>query len=319
MSASGEYREEPLSRHTTIRIGGPAERLLVPQERSDLLDILRTCARTRTPFFILGRGSNTLVKDSGVKGIVIKNTASCTELDVEGNTVRAGSSVTLQRLVRFCIGNNLEGMEYLYSVPGNVGGAVYMNAGRGIAFNQSIADRLVSAEVFDGQKVRTLAKEECGFGYRTSVFQRQRGWVVLSATLRLPSQDRQIGEAKVRERMEYVKAHHDLAFPNAGTVFRENFVPLPEVIGYRIGNACFSTKTPGWIVNLGGATARDVHMLIRHAVRCHRRRSLPAPQLEIVLTPELRWRGFWKRALSWTVPSQRRPSLLDSSRGGSET
>ncbi|MBI1864682.1 MAG: FAD-binding protein, partial [Nitrospirae bacterium] len=172
MGRSEEYINEPLARHTTFRIGGPADRLVVPGDREDLIETVRACLRTRTPCFLLGRGSNTLVGDRGVRGIVIKNTGACLDLDVDGDTVRVGSSVPLQRLVRFCIGNNLEGMEYLYSVPGNVGGAVYMNAGRGIVENGFIADHLVCVEAFDGEGVRALTKEECGFGYRTSVFQR---------------------------------------------------------------------------------------------------------------------------------------------------
>jgi UDP-N-acetylmuramate dehydrogenase len=221
---------------------------------------------------------------------------------VDKETVRIGSSVPLQRLVRVCIENGLQAMEYLYSVPGNVGGAVYMNAGRGIGFNQSVADHLVSVEVFDGGEVRTIRKEDCRFGYRTSLFQQMRGWFILSVLFRLPPQDRETGEAKVRERMKYVREHHDLAFPNAGTVFRKNFVPLPEIIGHRIGNAAFSSKTPGWIVNLGGASAMDVRGLIRHARKCHRRRGLPAPELEVVVVSKSRWSRLWANVLLGTGP-----------------
>jgi UDP-N-acetylmuramate dehydrogenase len=283
-----EYREEPMSRHTTLKIGGPAERLIVPGDRKDLLEILSTCARTRTPYFVLGRGSNTLVKDKGVKGIVVKNTAACKELDVNGNDVKVGSSVTLQRLISECVKNGLYGMQYLSWVPGNVGGSVYMNAGLGINEKKCISDHLVSVEVWDGQTVRDLKKEECQFGYRTSVFHRMRGWVILSASFVLPAQDPAIGRESIRTWMRMFKDKWHVKYPNAGTVFRQYYRPLPEIVGHRIGGAQFSTATPGWIVNLGGATFKDVWRLIQYARSCHKRRRVRRPELELVVAPQSR-------------------------------
>ncbi len=283
-----ECRNEPMSRHTTLRIGGPAERLIVPTGRSDLLEVLATCVRTRTPFFVLGRGSNTLFKDDVIRGVVIKNTAACTELDIVGNEVTVGASVTLQRLISACVKNGLFGMEYLSWVPGNVGGAVYMNAGLGIDEKKCISDHLVSVEVWDGGTLRTVKREECQFGYRTSVFHRMRKWVVLSARFALPRQDPAIGRERIKEWMRMYKEKWRVEYPNAGTVFRLYYRPLPEIVGHRIGGAQFSTKTPGWIVNAGGATFKDVWGLIEYARKCYKRRRIRRPELELVVAPQSR-------------------------------
>src|SRR5262245_52201929 len=110
MSSSHELFDEPLSRHTTFRIGGPAERMLIPPDRPSLIESVRTCVRTRTPFYLIGRGSNVLVGDEGVKGVIVNNTLACRELTIEEGRVFAGSSVPLQTLIKFCIRNGLYGM-----------------------------------------------------------------------------------------------------------------------------------------------------------------------------------------------------------------
>jgi UDP-N-acetylmuramate dehydrogenase len=201
-----------------------------------------------------------------VIGTVIKNSLACRELELEGKYLKVGSSVPLQKLVIFCLKNNLYGMEYLFSVPGNVGGAICMNAGRGEQHKQSISDHVVSVEIFDGQRIEVLSNEQCRFGYRSSIFQKRQNWIVLSALLDLPKQNKEIGFKKIKERTKIVRETQDRKYPNAGTVFKKHFRQLPEIIGYRIGNAQFSTKTPGWIINLGGATYKDVQRLIKYAM-----------------------------------------------------
>lgn len=286
-----ELIDEPLARHTTLRIGGPAERLIVPPDKDCFLDAVRTCVRTKTPYFVIGKGSNTLARDEGVKGIVVKNTSAFKELSIDGQRVKAGSSVTLQELIRFCVGNDLYGMEYLYSVPGNVGGAICMNAGRGAEFRQSISNHIVEVEIFDGELLRTLSRSDCRFGHRSSLFQKKRNWIILSVILILPFQDKTIGEQRIKERVSLVKEVHDLRYPSAGSVFKLNFKPLPEIVGHRIGNAQFSPKCPGWIINTGGATFKDVHNLIDYAVKVHKRHRLPVPELELYILPP---RGPWQ-------------------------
>lgn len=283
-----ELLHEPLARHTSIRIGGILDRLMIPESREEMMGLLRHGGEGQKPLFVMGRGSNLLVKDGRIRGWAIKNTAACCELQVDGNKMHVGSSVSLQRFIDTCIAAELGGLEYLYSVPGNIGGAICMNAGRGKRHKQSIADFVVSVQAFNGRVLKTFKQEECGFAFRTSRFQKG-SWVILAADFALHRQVREVGERKRQERLDLVKQQHDLAYPNLGSIFREGFNPLDDVIGHRIGAAEFSRKTPGWIINTGGATFQDVNALIRYARRCHRRQRLARPQLEVCIVPQNRW------------------------------
>jgi UDP-N-acetylmuramate dehydrogenase len=273
---------ELLSRHTTFRIGGPAQKLIIPESRRELIDLWSLLVRSKAKTFVLGKGSNVLFSDSGFKGVIIKNTKACTEIEICGQKkIKVGSSTPLQKFVEFCVNNGFYGMEYLYSVPGNIGGAICMNAGRGEIHKQSISDFIQEVEISNGMRVISLSREECRFAYRSSIFQKEKRFLIISATFELPEQEIEKGQQAINERMALVREKHDLGYPNAGTVFKRNFRPLPEIIGHRIGDAQFSTKTPGWIINLGAAKAKDVLELIAFARKCHRQRKLPVPELEI--------------------------------------
>ncbi len=287
-----KYFNEPLAHHTTFKIGGAADSVCVPRNRKELIEIVKLCKKNRIPFCIIGRGSNVLMCDEGFRGMIIKNTQACGELEVDGTYVRVGSSVTLQKLVTFCTQNNLYGMHYLFCVPGTVGGAIYMNAGRGQGLARYISNHVVSVEIFDGQKTKQICREECSFGYRSSIFHRKKEWIILSVLLDLPKQNNTIGIKNINERIAFVKSTQDLEYPNGGSVFKQHFQALPEIIGHRIGNAMFSVKTPGWIINLGGATFKDVYKLIKYAIDCHKRNNLPIPMLELIIIEQSKWITF---------------------------
>ena len=277
------YDHEPLSKHTTLNIGGPARRFLIPESPQELIDAVTTCRRRRTPYVVLGRGSNVLVSDRPLKKVVIKNTEACRHLaQPEPHIVEAGSSVPLQELIRFCVERDLYGMEYLSSVPGNVGGAIAMNAGRGLVAHAAISEYLESVEVFDGVARRTVTKAEGQFAYRASVFQR-RPWVILGARFRLPAQPRAVGEAEIAERMALARERQDYSGPNAGSVFGRHFPFAKAMMGRRIHGAKFSDKTPNWIVNTGHARFRDVTRLIALAQWHHVLRGRRMPELEWVI------------------------------------
>ncbi len=271
-------RNEPLYKHTTFRIGGPAELFLIPESEEELLESIRICKEKGMEYRILGRGSNLLVNDKGIKGAVTKNTEACTHLEKDGHFVRVGSSVSLQKFVRFCVENSLEGMEYLYSVPATVGGAIYMNAGRGRKHNLSISDALISVRVFDGDKVMELKKEECGFDYRYSIFHEHKDWIILGAKFELEDQPKEIGEQKIKERMKFVKDSQNRRYPNAGSIFKKKpGFALRIVNGCRIGGAQIKGN---WISNIDGASFKDVLWLIRLS-RLFSYLSLTKPELEI--------------------------------------
>ncbi len=278
-----EFINEPLSRHTTFHIGGPVDRMVIPESEEELVNFVRECVRNKVKFYVIGRGSNILARDSRIRGVVIKNTQACCDISLEGNKVTAGSSTTLQKLIEFCVANNLYGMEYLYSVPGNVGGAISMNAGRGARFKDHISDYLEYVRVFDGNSIRHIKKESCNFDYRDSIFRRDGGLVILSAVFNFPFQEENKGLAKIKERMDFVNKTQDYEYPCAGSIFKSNFKALPELWGLRIGGAEFSEKTGNWINNVNGATFEDVSGLISYAQDCHKVRGLPIPELELVI------------------------------------
>ena len=277
-----ELREEPLKHHTSLRIGGIARRLVIPESRDEFLAAIRQARKENTPYFVLGRGSNVLANDGTIEKLVIKNTEACRSLKLLDNgEVEAGSSLELQRLIRFFLDHNLGGIEYLQSVPGNVGGGIYMNAGRGREYNQAISDHLVSVDVFDGEHVITLTKDRCGFGYRRSIF-RSKDWVILSARFAPPAQARSVGQQLVTERMRHVREAQDNSLPNAGSVFAHRFRLHSHLQGQRVNDAQFSSKTPNWILNLGQATCHDVLRLIRSAQWQHVIRGHLPPSMEWV-------------------------------------
>jgi len=252
-----------LNKHTTFRIGGPVDVLSIPADENEFLEEIKYCIKNNYPYKILGNGSNILVTDKGVKGFVIKNTSACSYTNLNENIVSVGSSLPLKDLVNFCVDNNLGGLEFLYSIPGTVGGAVYMNAGRGESYKMSISDKIISVRIFDGNQIKVLNKYECCFNYRSSIFSYHKNWVILSANFKLDYQPKAIGEKKIRERIEYVNKTQNRRYPNAGSIFkRKSCYGLRILRGLRIGNAQIDDN---WIYNLGNAKAKDVLFLIRLA------------------------------------------------------
>lgn len=251
-----ETSKEPLGPHTWFKIGGPAE-LIEPTSKEKFVSAIEWCIEQGRPYRILGNGSNVLVSDNGIDDVVIKNTSACTDLEVDGNTVIAGSSVLLPQFIRFFVEQGLGGVEYLYSVPGTIGGAIFMNAGRGKKYNKTISDYLVSVEVHDGERVRDVSVGELDFEHRYSTFQDKPNWVILSATFELPSQDKEIGREKIQERMGYIKTR-DRSTPNAGSVFK-NGTSLPMRL-LSFGGAGFVQDNR--IGNVDDASSSDIERLI---------------------------------------------------------
>lgn len=253
--------DEPLSQHTTLKIGGPAKILCIPHSQDELIKTILCCNEKNRPYRIIGKGSNLLITNRGLNEVIIKNTNSCMQIERRGNIVEVGSSVSLQSFVNFCVNNNLEGMEYLYSIPGTIGGAIYMNAGRGKKYNMAISDKIITVKFFDGYKTREITKEKCEFKYRSSIFRNFDDWIILSATFKLQDQNTKIGKIKIRERMRHVKNTQNRQYPNAGTIFsKSSYIALKILNGLKIGDA---KLTGNWIINLGNAQFKDVILLIK--------------------------------------------------------
>ncbi len=243
----------------------------IPESESELILEIKYCLQNNIPYKMLGNGSNLLISDDGVDGFVINNKKACVDLFVHNDLLYCGSSVMMQQLINYCINNEFYAMEYLYSVPATVGGAVVQNAGRGKQYNKQISDYIVKVKVFDGEKIREIPKRKCRFGFRDSVFKENRDLVVLGVCFALPMQSEEIGVNAKKERMKLVRKYQDSGCANFGTVFSTaNHHIMKLLRGVKIGNAGYSKKTPNWICNYGDAKAKDIVKLIKVSKLLHK-------------------------------------------------
>ncbi len=292
---SGRLKEyEPLARHTTARIGGPAEFFAVAEDADQLAEMVRTARAAEVAFFILGSGANILVSDSGVSGLVIVNRAKAVRIDDSGEAPRvtAESGANLSLLARQCASKGLSGLEWAAGVPGSVGGAVYGNAG---AHGRDIAADLQVAEILhaDGG-VKRWSLTELAFGYRTSALKRERvGHVVLSAEFALTRRDPAECLAKMDEYTAYRKrtqppgASLGSMFKNPPGDYAGRLIEAAGLKGLRVGDAQISPVHANFFVNLGEARSSDVLALI------HRAHAAVKDQFDIDLALEVELVGNW--------------------------
>jgi len=264
---SGEvYQHEPMQRHTSWRIGGPADMFVIPRDEEDLRRALHYARRNGTPVYVVGNGTNLLVSDKGIRGMVVKIGPGLSNLEVCSGTITAGAGVSLPRLAGVAWQHGLSGFEFLAGIPGTVGGALVMNAG---ANGCSIGERVekITGLDFAGNSV-SLDKEELEFAYRRSCLAR-RGIIVTGVMLSGIPGDRD----KIKERMDYYlerrRQTQPLDLPNAGSVFKnppgDSAGRLIELTGckeMRVGAVQVSSRHANFFVNLGGGTASDVLALI---------------------------------------------------------
>ena len=259
---------EPMSSHTSFRIGGAAEVMAFPKSRKELSDLLKLAASLGVKPRILGAGTNVLAPDEGLKGIVIclKDCLDGIEL-LEGNRIRVMAGVTMTRAAVFAANHGLSGLEFAHGIPGTVGGGVYMNAG---AYGGEICQVCESVEAMDLQgNVRTLSCEEMQFSYRHSVLE-DSGDIVISAIFRLEEKSSEEVKAKMKELMAKRSASQPLDLPSAGSAFKRPVGGYAAALidgaglkGYQVGGAAISTKHAGFAVNVGSATAADVQELLK--------------------------------------------------------
>lgn len=274
-----------------MRVGGPAETIYVPESEDELIRTYSEAIESDLPVAMLGRGSNSIFRDEGFHGVVIKSTRACEEMCIrevnrkmfrKNHLVTVGASVANQSFLRFCINNNLAGPTFLQSIPGNIGGSIYMNAGTGRTTGKAISDTLKEVRAFDGDKVITLTKEACEFRYRHSIFQEQR-LLILDAVFELKRKPGKRVAREAKDRVEYARQWQDLTYPNTGSVFNANFRNIEGISGKRMGSAMFSEKSANWIINLGGASASDVLSLVDWGKDLHEERGFQRPHLEWIV------------------------------------
>ncbi|HGE5778742.1 MULTISPECIES: UDP-N-acetylmuramate dehydrogenase [Bacillus] len=258
---------EALARYTTMKIGGPADILIVPSSVAGVEKTLDLVKKYNTKWTAIGRGSNLLVSDKGIEGVVIRLGEGLDHLEVEGTTVRVGGGYPLIKLSTLLSRQGLAGLEFASGIPGSVGGAVYMNAG---AHKSDMSEILMRARImFEDGTMKWLTKEEMEFSYRTSVLQTKRPGIVVEAELQLKEGNREEIVGVMQKNKDYRRETQPWNHPCAGSIFRN---PLPNsagdlvekagLRGHQIGGAKISEMHGNFIINAGSASAQDVLDLI---------------------------------------------------------
>lgn len=259
--------EESVARHTSFRIGGPAEVMAFPKSVEELSDVLRAGAALGVQPRILGAGTNILAPDEGIDGLVICLKDALDGMErLDDTSIRVMAGVTMTRAAVYAANLGLSGLEFSHGIPGTVGGGVYMNAG---AYGGEICQVCTQVAVMDdGGKVTVLSKEEMGFSYRHSRLEEELG-IVVWADFQLSKAPEAEIKAKMQELMGKRKASQPLEYPSAGSAFKRPvggyaaaLIDQAGLKGFTVGGAAVSEKHAGFVVNLGGATAKDVRQLL---------------------------------------------------------
>lgn len=257
----------PMSEFTSFKIGGNADIMAFPSSEEQLSRLLVLCCSNDIPMFILGNGSNLLVSDNGIRGIVI-NMRGIAGMKCEGDIIECGAGVNLSTLCGCALENSLMGLEFAFGIPGSVGGAVVMNAG---AYGGEMSDVLLDCRyVTPDGKIMRIDAEDMKLGYRQSIFS-SNGGIVTSVRVGLASGDKALLKAKMTETLAKRKQKQPLEFPSAGSVFKRpegyfagELIEKCGLKGKSIGGAQVSEKHAGFIINTGGATESDVTHLISY-------------------------------------------------------
>ena len=275
---------EPMSKYTSMRVGGPADYYVEPADKQDLVEIVKYFQANSYPFLMLGRGSNMIISDDGIRCAAINLETSLADVRLEGELVVAEAGAHWSKFVDFCIQHGLAGVEMLAGIPGSVGGAVVMNAG---AHGGETADHLVEVEVIRDGAICIVKKENAGFVYRSSGFAHD---IVLGATFKLPKGDKDELLARRREFILKRNTTQPLTIPNSGSMFKNppgmyaaKLIEQAGLKGKRVGNAQISEKHANFIVNLGDAKASDIVTLIDLVRRTVHQNSGVLLELEVKL------------------------------------
>lgn len=259
-------RDVPMDRYTTFRIGGPADLMVTVETEESLAEALRYMEAEGVPYFLLGKGSNLLVRDNGFRGVMLKLAGQFGQVGVDGNTLTAGGAVLMSAAATAAVGASLSGLEFASGIPGSIGGGVFMNAG---AYDGEIVNVIRSARVMnrDGS-VEELDRDQLGLSYRHSNLM-DTGAIVLSAKFELEDGDRGAILAKMKDFNGRRREKQPLDFPSAGSTFKRpegNYAgKLIQEAGcsdLAVGGAKVSPKHAGFVINFDKATAKDVTDLI---------------------------------------------------------
>lgn len=256
------FPDEPLKKHVTFRIGGPADFLVAPHETEEVRDVIAVCRKLDIPCCIIGNGSNLLVSDEGFQGVVIQLYRNFNKMELKDEVLNVQAGCSNAVVAKLALEHELTGYEFAAGIPGTVGGAVVMNAG---AYGGEMKDVLTEVTVLDeNNELLVLPAEKLELGYRTSIIT-QKGYVVLEAKIRLTKGDGTAIKARMEELKEQRVSKQPLEYPSAGSTFKRpegyfagKLIMDAGLRGFTVGGAQVSEKHCGFVINIGEATARDV-------------------------------------------------------------
>ena len=263
--------QESMKKHTTFRIGGPADIFAVPDTIEKAAKIIGICREQKVPFYVIGNGSNLLVSDQGYKGVVVQVYKNLSAIEIKGDIITAQAGAMLSVIAKKAMAASLTGFEFASGIPGTVGGAAVMNAG---AYGGEMKQVLTEVTVLTREgELRRIPSEELKLGYRYSVIP-EKGWIVLEAKLKLHRGDYDMIKARMDELKEKRVEKQPLVLPSAGSTFKRpegyfagKLIMDAGLRGFSVGGAQVSEKHCGFVVNTGEATAKDVRDLIREVSR----------------------------------------------------
>lgn len=281
--------DEPMSQHTTFRIGGPVDVFVMPENYEQIREVLRLCKEEKLPFFVLGNGSNLLVSDSGYRGVIIQMDRNMEEIRLDGEEIHACAGALLSSVAVAARNASLTGFEFAGGIPGTIGGAAVMNAG---AYGGELKDVLKEVTVMTREgEILTIPADKLEMGYRTSII-KTAGYLVLEAVISLKKGDEEKIRAVMKELSERRTEKQPLDYPSAGSTFKRpegyfagKLIMDSGLRGYRAGGAQVSEKHCGFVINAGGATAEDVRSLMDHVIRVVREKY------GVTLEPEVKFLG----------------------------
>ena len=263
--------QESMKKHTTFRIGGPADIFAVPDTIEKAAKIIGICREQKVPFYVIGNGSNLLVSDQGYRGVVVQVYKNLSAIEIKGDIITAQAGAMLSVIAKKAMAASLTGFEFASGIPGTVGGAAVMNAG---AYGGEMKQVLTEVTVLTREgELRRIPSEELKLGYRYSVIP-EKGWIVLEAKLKLHRGDYDMIKARMDELKEKRVETQPLELPSAGSTFKRpegyfagKLIMDAGLRGFSVGGAQVSEKHCGFVVNTGEATAKDVRDLIREVSR----------------------------------------------------
>ena len=280
---------EPMGKHTTFRIGGPADLFVAPENTDEIKKLIAICKEEEVPYFILGNGSNLLVSDKGYRGVIIQLYRSFGQITLKENEIHAQAGAPLSGIAAMAREASLTGFEFAGGIPGTLGGAVVMNAG---AYGGEMKEVLKEVTVLTPEgEVVTLQARELQMGYRTSII-KESGYIVLEAVISLKKGDQDEIKSRMQELAGMRSSKQPLSYPSAGSTFKRpegyfagKLIMDSGLRGYQVGGAQVSEKHCGFVINTGNATAKDVTTLMADVQR------IVMEKFGVKLEPEVKFLG----------------------------